>query len=320
MSFSSKVKNELARIGVKRNCCQLAELAALVHLNGTIQINTPGKVNIRISTENAATARRIFSLLKKRYHIQTEVMVRKNRRLRKRYSYMLVIPHGMGSLEILRDLGILKGEPGKGLEMVTRIQPELVQNECCKRAFLRGAFLGAGSVSDPEKTYHLEFVAHHEDFAEDLCNLLNFFELNAKIVLRKGNYMVYLKEGEHIVELFSLIGAHSALLDLENVRIYKDVRNNVNRIVNCETANLEKIVNASYRQIENIKYIRDHMGFHKLPPALRDIAELRLNYTEASLRELGAMLSPAIGKSGVNHRLRKLDKIAHDLKVKKGEI
>jgi len=153
-----------------------------------------------------------------------------------------------------------------------------------------------------------------------LSQLLNYFNLNAKVVMRKGNYVVYLKEGEHIVELFSLIGAHSALLNLENVRIYKDLRNNVNRIVNCETANLEKTVNASYRQIENIEYIRDHIGFYKLPITLREIAELRMNYSEATLKELGEMLTPMVGKSGVNHRLRKLDQMAQDLRIKKGEF
>ncbi len=152
-----------------------------------------------------------------------------------------------------------------------------------------------------------------------MCNLINEFGLNAKTIERKNNFVVYLKEGDQIVNLLNIIGAHSALLDLENIRIYKDMRNNINRIVNCETANLSKTINAAVRQIENIRYLESNYGLAKLSPSLREIAELRLKNPDASLRELGEMLEPPIGKSGVNHRLRKLDKIAEDLKNKGGE-
>ncbi len=199
------------------------------------------------------------------------------------------------------------------------IDVRLIKKRCCKRAYIRGAFLGGGSVSDPEKIYHLEIVTHSDSYANSLCSLINEFGLNAKTIERKNNYVVYLKEGEHIVNLLNIIGAHSALLDLENIRIYKDMRNNINRIVNCETANLSKTINAAVRQIENIRYIEDSYGLSNLSPSLREVAELRLNNPDASLRELGEMLNPPIGKSGVNHRLRKLDKIAEELKNKGGE-
>ena len=175
-------------------------------------------------------------------------------------------------------------------------------------------------MSDPERTYHLEIICHNKILAAELKKLMHDFNLNAKIIKRKGNYVVYLKEGENIVDFLNVIGAHLALLELENIRILKGMRNDVNRIVNCETANLQKTVDASVRQAESIRYIRDNLGFDKLPDNLREIAQLRLQYSDASLKELGEMLEPPLGKSGVNHRLRKLDKIAEDMKNVKGEV
>ncbi|HOO13287.1 MAG TPA: DNA-binding protein WhiA, partial [Bacillota bacterium] len=153
---------------------------------------------------------------------------------------------------------------------------------------------------------------------EDLKELINGFGLNSKIVERKGSFVVYVKEGEQIVDLLNIMGAYSALLKFENTRIYKDMRNNVNRIVNCETANLTKIINASVKQIENIEYIRDTVGLGSLPPNLREIAELRLNYPDASLKELGQMLTPPLGKSGINHRLRRIEELAEGIRLTRG--
>lgn len=317
MSFSSKAKNELCHIPVQKSCCNLAELAALIQICGTIHLGGRKRVSLHVSTENAAIARRIFLLLKNLYNVQTEVMVRKNQRLRKNNSYYLVLSNEQQVRKVLKHTGILK-EQEDGLRLNRAIDTRLIKKRCCKRAYIRGAFLGGGSVSDPEKIYHLEIVTHSDSYARSLCNLINEFDLNAKTISRKNNFVVYLKEGEHIVNLLNIVGAHSALLDLENIRIYKDMRNNINRIVNCETANLSKTINAAVRQIENIRYIEDNYGLSNLPPSLRDIAELRLNNPDASLRELGEMLNPPIGKSGVNHRLRKLDKIAEDLRNKGG--
>lgn len=321
MSFSARAKNELCHIWVRRSCCKYAELAALIYACGTIHLAGKSKVSLRINTENASIARRIFILIKDLYNIQAQVMVRKNQRLRKNNNYFLLLSNDQGAQKILENLGILyRGDNKHDIMIYQKINPGLIKKRCCKKSYLRGAFLGGGSVSDPEKTYHLEFVCHTEAYARSLCELLNWFNLNAKMIERKNNFVVYLKEGESIVNLLSIIGAHTALLNLENIRIYKDIRNNINRIVNCETANLSKTVNAAVRQIENIEYIRDNIGLAKLPPSLREVAELRLIHSDASLRELGQMLNPPIGKSGVNHRLRKLDKIAKDLKIKKGEM
>ena len=186
---------------------------------------------------------------------------------------------------------------------------EITKKSCCKRAFLRGAFLASGYISDPEKTYHMEMVAKSENIAFILRDILNYYNLNAKTVKRKGSYIVYIKDGDHIADFLNIIGAHTALLKMENVRVWKDMRNNVNRAVNCETANIGKTVNASLRQIENIEYIKNYIGFENLPLDLKEIAEARLKYKDASLIELGEMLTPPLSKSGVNYRLKQLNKI-----------
>jgi len=313
MSFSAKTKGELARIYSEDYCCQLTELAALIRMCGTLQlVGGVQKLNIKLTTENPAIARKLFTLCKDLFKIHIEVMVRRNPRLRKNNHYLMVATHNMGSKVILEQVKILKKD-GNSFDISYGVPMELLEKRCCRRAYLRGAFLGGGSVSDPEKTYHLEFVNHSLDHSESLKNLINSFDLNAKVVERKGNYVVYLKEGDQVVDLLNIVGAHNALLDLENVRVYKQMRNDVNRIVNCETANLGKIVDAAIRQIENIQYIKQTVGLGYLPENLAEIAELRVEYQDASLKELGEMLNPTIGKSGVNHRLRKIDEIANRL-------
>jgi len=313
VSFSSRAKNEICRIELNRPCCRLAELAALIHTSGIIQMAGKKKVRLKVSTENASIARRIFMLIKDLYKISPEVIVRKNRRLRKNNSYILLITSTDDTQKILVDTSILDQNSEDRINVnLGYVNRDMIRKKCCRRAYLRGAFLGGGSVSDPEKAYHLEFIAHNKEYAENLCQIIREFKLHAKLIERKNIFVVYLKEGEHIVNLLSLIGAHTALLNFENIRIYKDMRNNINRIVNCETANLSKTINAAVRQIENIEYVQRNIGFGNLAPSLREIAELRLMHPDASLRELGEMLTPKVGKSGINHRLRKLDKIAED--------
>ncbi|WP_026894597.1 DNA-binding protein WhiA [Clostridiisalibacter paucivorans] len=318
MSFSSKTKNELSRLEIENYCCAIAEISALIRMSGTIQFNGMGNISLKFVTENAAIARRIFLILKKIYDMKIEVMVRRNKQLKKNNSYLMIVDDSEDAKKILTETEVFnEDEPFK---FNTEVPQNLVNNRCCKRAYIRGAFLGGGSISDPEKTYHLEFVNHSEEHSKGLCDIINSFGLNAKIVLRKDNYIVYLKEGEQIVDILNIIGAHNALLKLEDIRVLKDVRNNINRIVNCETANLSKTINASIRQINNIEYIDKHIGINNLPENLIEIAKLRLDHREASLKELGKMLNPPIGKSGVNHRLRKLEEIAEDLKMKRGEV
>ena len=195
------------------------------------------------------------------------------------------------------------------------VDESLLRNTCCKRAFLRGAFLGVGSMSDPEKGYHLEFVSTDEAKAVQLQKIIHEFHVDAKIILRKKYFVVYIKESESIVDLLNIMEAPVALMNLENLRILKDMRNSINRKVNCEAANINKTVSAANRQIEDIEYLRDHYGLQNLQPALRQMAEVRLEYPEASLKELGEFLEPKVGKSGVNHRLRKLSELAEKMRM-----
>jgi DNA-binding protein WhiA len=281
-------------------------------VGGTIGFSGKG-LSFRITTENPASARLIFTLLKKQFNIHSKLMVKKSNSLKKNNIYMVVIDEEMGVRGLLQETGILTEVEGvMGLDY--GIHDEMVKTEGERRAYVRGAFLGGGSISNPEKTYHLEFVTHSEEYALELCKLINSFGLNSKVIQRKNSFIIYIKEGEQIVDLLNIIGAHSALMELENIRIIKEMRNNVNRLVNCETANLSKTVNASVRQVESIKLIQSQIGLQRLPKNLREIAELRLNYPDESLKELGEMLDPLIGKSGVNHRLRKIEKIAEELR------
>ena len=312
MSFSAKVKGEIGRYTDISRSEALAEISAIMKVSGTIGFSGKG-LSFRITTENPASARLIFTLLKKQFNIHSKLMVKKSNSLKKNNIYMVVIDEEMGVRGLLQETGILTEVEGvMGLDY--GIHDEMVKSEGERRAYVRGAFLGGGSISNPEKTYHLEFVTHSEEYALELCKLINSFGLNSKVIQRKNSFIIYIKEGEQIVDLLNIIGAHSALLQLENIRIMKEMRNNVNRIVNCETANLSKTVNASVRQVESIKLIQSQIGLQRLPKNLREIAELRLNYPDESLKELGEMLDPLIGKSGVNHRLRKIEKIAEELR------
>ncbi|MBC8531368.1 DNA-binding protein WhiA [Gehongia tenuis] len=312
MSFSSEIKEELVHVGVKRSCCIRAELTALIQMAGTIHLKGMRHLALTINTENGAVARRAFSFLKKRYGIQPQIQMTEHTQPKKSHVYELMVD-AEDALRVLRDTGIVEDDGDGFFNLNWRIQPSVVESECCKRAYLRGAFLGRGSMADPEKMYHLEFVVDREELAASLVELLQKKEINAKAIPRKDHFVVYLKEGEHVIRLLSMMGAHGALLEVENIRILKDMRNNVNRKVNCETANINKTVNTAVRQIECIRLVEQRIGFDRLSPNLRQIAELRLNYPDASLQELGAMLDKPIGKAGVHHRLRKLEEMANDL-------
>ena len=312
MSFSAKVKGELGRYTEMSREEALAQISAMMKVSGTIGFNGKG-LSFKITTENPTSARLVFTLLKEHFQIHSKLMVKKSNSLKKNNIYMVVIDEEMGVRGLLKETGIFKEVDG-GITLDYRIDEKMVETDDEKRAYIRGAFLGGGSVTNPEKNYHLEFVTHSEEYAQDLCELINSCGLNSKVIQRKNSFIVYIKEGEQIVDILNIMGAHFCLLELENIRIMKEMRNNVNRLVNCETANLSKTVNAAVRQVESIKFIQSKIGLKRLPQNLREIAELRLEYPDESLKELGEMLDPPVGKSGVNHRLRKIEKIAEELR------
>ena len=315
MSFSSEVKEELSEQIASGRHCRLAETAAILSLCGKIVITENDRYCVKIQTENLAVARKYFTLLKKTFNIRAEVSVRKSREVR---FYSVIVSKDPEARRLLGETCLLD-EDGNVSECMSPMHHRLLRQNCCRRAFIRGAFLAVGSVSDPKKSYHFEIVCTAPEKARQLQELLASYDVDAKVVLRKRHYVVYIKEGSQIVELLGLMGAHISLMQLENVRIVKEMRNSVNRKVNCETANLNKTVSAAVRQAEDIRYIQEKIGLDKLPMDLEETARLRLEHTEASLKELGDMLSPKVGKSGVNHRLRKLSQIADDLREGKEE-
>lgn len=304
LSFAATTKKELTLINDDEACCQKAELSALIRMNGSVQLSSQ-RVILDVSTENAAIARRIYSLIKKMYNMHTELLVRKKMRLKKNNVYIVRMPGQVQ--ELLSDLKIVS----EGFIFTTGINKEIIRGTCCKRAYLRGAFMAGGSVNNPEgSSYHLEIASIYEEHCKALVNLANKFDLNARFIERKKGFVLYIKEGEKIIEFLSIIGAHQALLRFEDVRIMKDMRNSVNRIVNCETANLNKTIGAAVRQIENIRILEREVGLDNLPDKLREVAQIRLQHPDLNLKEVGDMLSGNVSKSGVNHRLRKIDELA----------
>jgi DNA-binding protein WhiA len=307
--------------------CRLAELAAILSYEGRI-VRVGSKYYLKLQTENLVVARKYFTLIRKTFNINIDVSVKTNTNLKKNSMYNLVIRNSNIVTQILQATKLpfsekFNGENllvgAKSIEEIGLASQQITQNACCKRAFIRGAFLSSGSMSDPKKAYHFEIVVSDFAKAEQLRDMIQTFSVDAKIVMRKKNYVVYIKEGSQIVDLLNIMEAHVALMDLENVRILKEMRNSINRQVNCEAANISKTVVASSKQLDDILYIKDNVGLGDLADGLEDIARMRIEYPEASLKELGAMLLPPIGKSGVNHRLRKLSMIADQLREHKEE-
>ena len=307
MSFTAEVKDELSRIEPKRACCLKAELAALVRIEGTLHISGPGRYRLEIATETAPVARAVIKLLHGVYALKTELTVRRSV-LHKTNNYLITVPSQPKLPAALAELGIL-GEQGFSLG----IDPELVKKDHCAIAYLRGAFLGGGFVADPHGDFHFELTAETEQLAEDLVGLMARFDIEARLAKRRGTYAVYLKGAEPIVTFLALVGAHRALLRTEDVRIVKSLRNDVNRLVNAEIANQQKASDAALSQIDAINALAATQGLENLPPALRELAELRLANPEVSLRELGELADPPLTKSAVYHRVRRIEELAEEM-------
>lgn len=312
MSFSANVKRELCGHENKSRHCDIAEIAGFINTCGEASLRA-GRLGVVIQTENPAVAKKYFKLIKKTFQTNCDVSIKRSAQFKRSRLYTVTASDQTACERILLATGLMTVESSE-FRLMRSVNPMVVKSTCCKRAYLRGAFVSGGSQSDPEKSYHLEFINTNEALSRSLLEIIGFFGLKAKMILRKGYYVVYLKEGESIVDLLNILGAHVSLMDLENVRIIKNVRNNVNRAVNCETANLSKTVDASARQVEDINFIFESKGMDSLSKQLKDVALVRLQYPEASLKELGVMLSPKVGKSGVNHRLRKISVIADHLR------
>lgn len=305
MSFAEDVKNELCQYHNENDLCAVIEASCLLRMGGSILLGRSGSVGIRLATANNAVARRVLTTLKAQYYLPTSVLVRQGLNLRKKNMYTLTVePSEVGRVAL----------EGLYLWPVTgKIPHEWLKTMESRRAFLRGAFLGGGSVNKPQSDYHLEFMTSNETFAKEIIYVLRLFKLTARMTERKDEYVVYLKEGDAVTSCLQIMGATQALMEFETVRVMKTVRNQINRQVNCETANLQKTVDAAVRQLESIRIIERHRGLDSLPDKLKEIASIRLENPDASLQELVAIQGGTLTKSGIGHRLKKLEALALEL-------
>lgn len=329
MSFSTKVKEEIGGHVSRSRHCQIAELLALILATGEVELND-NRIKLILRPENTLIGDKLCQLidilfekqvLYNRYSKYIEIadqnMADKLLQTLKLSDYVDYLEEDWLDEDELSEIeeDYITYVSLRGVSLQNCHFPrQVVQKECCKKAFVRGMFLAAGSVNDPNKAYHFEIVVRNREMAEVVQEIINSFSLDAKVVKRKKYYVVYLKEGSMIVDILNVCEAYVSLMDMENVRIIKDMRNDINRRVNCETANIKKTVNAARRQIEDIEYIEKTKGLKYLNASLRQLAELRLEEPDANLSELGEMLNPPVSKSGVNHRLRKISSIAKDLR------
>ena len=305
LSFALQVKNELARSPFTKRCCSLAEIKAFLQVNGFLVIGRNTR-KISIPTEYAPVARRLFMLFKHAFKITPDILTCRKNRLQKKNSFLIQFSKEDDVTKILQELAFLFPACGK--------RKADFQSVCCRRAYLRGVFLAGGSLTNPEREYHMEMVVPYESYAEEIARLLGLFNLQIRYFQRKGDFVLYLKGAEKIGDFLRIIAAHSGLLNFENIRVVKGVRNQINRLVNCETANLTKTIFASQDQIQNIRLIQETLGLENIPPSLREVANLRLSFPEATLKESGDLAEPSLSKSSVNHRLRRLSALARKIK------
>jgi DNA-binding protein WhiA len=313
MSFSSETKAELCLEMPDKTCCMLAEITGILRSCGSVRFAGMNRVNYRLVTENAAVARKIIRLMKEYFDIRMELNISKSTVLKKNHFYEMIITEEMRCEQILRETGILRVKNGFN-DFSFEVDESIIKKKCCKRAFLRGVFLGSGSLTDPGKGYHMEIVAANPIFARDIQKVMNQFRLGPKEMQRKDSTVVYLKDSSMISDFLGVIGAPKALLELENTKAYRETKNRVNRDINCMNANTEKTIDAAQRSIAAIKKIERIKGLDWLPPKLKEIAVLRLEEPESTLQELGQLMQPPLGKSGVTHRLAKIEEMAAKLK------
>jgi hypothetical protein len=311
MSFSDDVKHELAHLELEKKGVHQAELAALLRMAGSILISS-GKLAVKISVSHGDVARRVYRYIKEEYQFDSEIRVKQNN-LTKRKKYELFITPQSGVYDLLENLGILD----KTHSIKFKIADWIKGDRDYERAYLRGVFLAGGSVNKPRAEYHLELRCEHKTHAEDIMEIMKDFELDPHLTEHKKKQVIYLKKYDDIATMLNLMGAYNSLLELENAQVFKEIKNNVNRRVNFETANLDKTVKAAMEQIDDIELIEEEKGLDNLTDSLREIAELRQENPYASLKELGEMLEPKLSKSGVYNRIRRIKKIAE--KIRSGQ-
>lgn len=305
MSFSADVKNELILRSDSAVHCRIAELAGALSVNGRFVDKEDGTKYLSIRSDIPALAdklsRLLYNVMERRFNFDPSYVESK-------HGYRIIIEDEMILQELIEKLKLYNADVYvESGELVT-------ERTCCKKAYLRGAFLAGGSVSSPEKAYQLEIACTTENNAERLTEILSSLHLESKSIKRKNRFIVYIKDGDTISDFLGMTGGMNSLMEFENIRVLKEMRNSINRTVNCDTANINKVVNAASKQIDDIKLIEERRGLDSLPEQLKTVAEMRLLNPHLSLAELGERLSPPLGKSGVNHRLAKISKIADSMR------
>ncbi len=313
MSFTAEVKEELAHVPPECSHCEKATLAALVRLEGTLFIRGQGHYRMEIATDSSSVARLVIRLLHALYNLKTELTIRRSV-LHKTPNFLIEVPAQRGLAQALQDMGVLSAQGGLELG----IHPDLVAKSCCAAAYLRGVFLGGGFVSNPKSDFHFEIIVENKALAEGIVALMADKGIQGKIMQRRNSYMVYLKSGAAILEFLAYTGAHRAALRMEEERVVKSVRNDVNRQINAELANQQKTTDAAIRQIIDIRTVLEEVELENLPEALQEYILLRAHFKEASLKELGEHADPPLSKSAVNHRMRRIEKMAEEIRAKGG--
>jgi cell division protein WhiA len=310
MTFSKDTKDELAHIVPEKNCCILAEIAGFIRVCGTIKLMGGGKFKVVLTTEHNAVARHYKTLIKAYFDVDPIVEIGRSQAINKGKVYLMSLGPEELSEQILRETGILMLRGGMNY-ISDGIYEGLIKTKCCRKAYLRGLFLGTGTMSNPEKGYQFEIVCDSEILAGDVKRLINgFIDIHAKVIVRKGQYVVYIKAASQILDLLAIMGAHTQYFAFEDTRMKKELVNRANRIQNCDQANIDKTVMASEKQISDIRAVTARGGMDILPKKLREIALLRLENPDASMTEIGAMLDPPLKKAGVNNRFARIAELA----------
>ena len=317
-SFSAGVKEELIRLPLGKPCCMLSEISALTQTSGHLSFRGGGWISVSYRLDNAGTTRRLFQLLKKRLNAAPKLHFIQTKQLGGRRSCVLSL-NTEDSRTRLNALHMAETDENGQMHMKRTVPRHPMTRQCCRRAFLRGAFLGAGTLTHPEKNYHFEWKAEDDRLADTLEKLLEKCELPCKSYLRKGTRVIYLKGAQQISDALAIMGAGSSVLEMENIRINKQLRAAATRAANCDEHNSEKMLDAGQRQAEAIRQLSLTRGLFTLPPALREAARLRVENPDLSLEELGKMMDPPVGKSGVNHRIRRLMAIAAQMEKEHGK-
>ncbi|NMD38922.1 MAG: DNA-binding protein WhiA [Christensenellaceae bacterium] len=307
MSFSSDVKIELATQVIDKDCCALSELTALVNTSGTLSIRGKGDFAIILKFEQAPIARRTFSLVRKMFKVSPQLKRIKHPRFGGRHQYTITID-SKAAMSLLQMLNMLE-QTDNAFKIISTYPKYYPKKSCCKRAFLKGVFLGAGSLQNPTKGYHLELVLQSERLSKQILRVAKSVNLDFKQVLRRNKYVLYMKKNEEISDFLAFIGAYQAVMNLEDTVITKGIFNQINRAMNCDNSNINKQMEASDKHIADINFLKSKNI--DLPKKLKDVAQLRLNNPHASLEELGAKMKPPLSKSGINYRLKKISELAN---------